>query len=138
MWLLPAGLMMAAVAEAIEAGRVPDTTSATALFVDDGHHPSDLGNYLLAMTVYMAAFGRLPETVAAMPTARYGRPYAGLGTAATVTAIRNVAWENLTTFYRSGQGNHLPMSECRRQLPERCGTVEAGSCNEAINRIFVD
>ena len=105
---------------------------------DDGHHPSDLGNYLLAMTLYMTAFGRLPETASAMPTARYGRPYTGLGTAAAITAIRNVVWENVMTFYRSGHRNRLPMGECRRQLPQHCGTVEATSCNQAIDRIFVD
>jgi hypothetical protein len=138
MVLLPAGMMMARAAEAIQAGQIPGLSAASAILHTDGHHASDLGNYMLAITVYAAIYGKMPETSMVTPTGRFGRAYTGLPGAATITALRNLVWETLTTFYRTGHHNQRPMNECRQELAQRCGAIGTFVCNDRIKSVFAD
>jgi hypothetical protein len=138
MRLLPAGVMLARVAEVIQAGGVPGVKAASELFMPDGHHASPLGNYLLAMAVYCTIYERKPEIGNVRPTTRAGAPYAGLPGPATLTALRDLVWQTVQAFQQDGQHNRRPMSECRKRLPEHCGTVGKFICSKDIGRLFAD
>jgi hypothetical protein len=137
MLLMPAGMMLARVAEVIGAGQVPGVGSASALLSSDGHHASDLGNFLLAITTHAIIYGRMPESSAVVPAGRFGRAYTGLPGAASMTSLRNLVWEMVTGFYRSGHNNRRTMADCRQRLIATCAS---GSfvCTQDVNRTFAD
>jgi hypothetical protein len=134
MLLLPAGMMLARAAEAVMAGQIPGVSSPAGLLLADGHHASDLGNYLLAITVYASIYGRTPEVAAVAPTTRFGRAYGLPGGA--VAALRDLAWSTLGEFYRSGHNNRRSMAECRQRLAQMCDGTSI--CPQDVNRIFAD
>jgi hypothetical protein len=135
--LLPAGVMLARLAEAIEAGKVPGLKAPNVLFHSDGHHASHLGNYVLAMSVYSTLYGRKPE-LPPKPTTRDGRPYDGLPPAATLAALRDLVWTIAQDTERAGQKNRRAMAECRHDLPVRCGTMGRFVCRDRVNQVFAD
>jgi hypothetical protein len=136
--LLPAGMMLVQVGEAIQAGKVPGLKSAKVLFDADGQHASNLGNYVLAMTVYAALFAHKPDLGAVKPAGRFGKAYDDLPPAATLAALRDQVWDGLQAFERAGAGNRRSMAECRKQLPSRCEAKDKHACNQGIDRLFVD
>jgi hypothetical protein len=138
MRLLPAGVMLARVAEVVQKGEVPGMRSASALFMPDGHHVSPTGNYLLAMGVYAALYGRKPEIANVSPASRQGVGYTGLPGAETLAALRDLVWDAVQTFERTGHNNRRSMSECRQRLVQRCGAVPKFVCENDIKKNFAD
>jgi hypothetical protein len=138
MRLLPAGVMLVTVGEAIQAGKIPGLKSPKLLFDADGHHASNLGNYVLAMTVYAALYGHKPELTAVKPTGRFGKAYDDLPPAAALTALRDQVWDGLQAFERAGPGNRRSMAECRKQLPSRCEEKDRWACGDKLGKLFAD
>jgi hypothetical protein len=136
--LLPAGLMLARAAEAINKGEIPGLKSGDVLFNPDGHHASPLGNYLLAITVYTAIYGSKPELARVTPASRQGVAYAGLPGQPTLAALRDLVWDTLQALERGGHNNRRPMRECRERLVQRCGTVAKFVCENDVQRMFAD
>lgn len=138
MRLLPAGVMLVTLGEAIQAGKVPGLKSASALLDRDGHHASNLGNYLLAITVYAALYGHKPDIAAVKPTSKFGKAYDGLPPAATLAVLRDLIWDTLQAMEKAGPGNRRKLAECRQQLPSRCEPKAKYICNEKITSLFAD
>jgi hypothetical protein len=136
--LLPAGMMLVHLGEAIQAGKVPGLKSASVLLDKDGHHASNLGNYLLAITVYSALYGHKPDIAAVKPTSKFGKAYDGLPPAATLAVLRDLVWDTLQAIEKAGPGNQRKLAECRQQLPSRCEAKSKYICNEKINTLFAD
>lgn len=68
-YLIPAGQVMAEVARRAEAGQIPGMTRREDLFAvaadgsQDMIHPSDLGNFLVALTHFAVLYHRMPDAL---------------------------------------------------------------------------
>lgn len=105
--LIPAGQVMAAVARAIEAGRVPGLTGREDLFARtpegkvDPIHPNDLGAYVVALTHFAVLYQRPPM---GLPH-RLARSDGALADALpdqAVSAIQTLVWQTVRRYAATG------------------------------------
>jgi len=73
--LLPTGQALGRLADAIEAGTVPDLRDIGDVFSDD-IHPDDIGFYYLALVQYAVLTGASPEGLPHVLVTEWGTPYA--------------------------------------------------------------
>lgn len=95
MRLIPAGLGMVRLHDAIGEGRVPDATSIRDFFRDD-IHPTDTGFYYVAMIHYAALTGKNPVGLPAGLMGKYGL-YPPVP-ADQAPVLQQLAWETVEAF----------------------------------------
>lgn len=106
--VIPAGQVMAAFVRRLEAeggiGNIQRREDLFALQPDgtpDPIHPSDLGNYLVALTHYAVLYGRSPLGLPHALTRADGSP-ATAPDAAAARAMQDTVWQIVTTYPKTG------------------------------------
>lgn len=100
--LVPAGAAMAALHDAIVAGRVPGVTSIRQMFSDD-IHLNDSGSYYLSLVQYATLLRQSPEGLANLTFDEWGGAFASV-TPALAAALQTLAWDSVRADPHSGLG----------------------------------
>jgi len=100
MLLIPGGAGMAALHDAIAAGRVPGMSDIGEVFEDD-IHLTDVGNYFIACVVYATIYRRSPVGAPHRMNDRFGNPMQA-PTADQARVFQEIAWEVVASDPRAG------------------------------------
>jgi hypothetical protein len=98
--VIPGGSVLAVVAEAAERGSLPGLPDRQALFVDEVH-PSDLGNWVIAMVHAAVLSGKSPEGLPARLPKADGS-LAGAPSVAVATTVQRLVWAVVTGYPPTG------------------------------------
>jgi hypothetical protein len=98
--VIPGGPVLAAVAEAIAAGKVPGITSRDDLFADT-IHLNDAGHYVMALTHYAVLYHRAPMGLPHDLTRADGTPMAPMSQD-TARALQEVVWQAVSGYPFTG------------------------------------
>lgn len=99
-YLIPAGQVMAAVAEVIERGETKEIQSISELF-DDTIHINDLGAYVVALTHYAVLYHRSPVGLPYQLHRADGTPALGFS-AEDAATIQTTVWKTVLQHPRTG------------------------------------
>ncbi len=103
-YVIPGGQVMAAVARAIEAGKVPGLTTRTDLFgvhpdgTGDSIHFNAVGGYLMALTHYAVIYGKSPVGLPSAVQMADGSPLSP----EAVQVLQEVVWRVVTGYAATG------------------------------------
>ncbi|MFN3685743.1 hypothetical protein [Salinarimonas sp.] len=114
--VVPAGQAIAAVVRAAEdGGGIEGVAGRADLFVDD-IHPSPLGNWVVALAHYATLYGSSPVDLPPSGADADGTPMPALTDAAS-RRIREIVWEVVSSYPKSGVATPGPLAESRARTP---------------------
>ncbi len=133
--VLPGGLALVHLVEAVMANQVPGITGTTqqklARIFSDNVHLTNLGMYYMAAVQYAAVYRSSPV----------GAPTPSGLEAATVTDLQNRAWTFVTNYYAQPNAGTRTMADCRSLMQGVCqgfwtlrgNTGNIGSCQNTFS-----